>query len=65
MSIKCPKCQADNPDAQRFCGDCGTQLPGTDDISIPIQIHKLKHIHTFGAATQKSKVQGDPSKDGA
>lgn len=27
MSIKCPKCQSDNPDTQRFCGDCGTQLP--------------------------------------
>jgi serine/threonine protein kinase len=26
MSIKCPKCQTINPDAQRFCGDCGTQL---------------------------------------
>ena len=26
MSIKCPKCQAENPDTQRFCGDCGTQL---------------------------------------
>ena len=26
MGIKCPKCQYDNPDTQRFCGDCGTQL---------------------------------------
>lgn len=26
MGIKCPKCQFDNPDTQRFCGDCGTQL---------------------------------------
>ncbi|MFC2141936.1 protein kinase [Acidobacteriota bacterium] len=24
--MKCPKCQADNPDTQSFCGDCGTQL---------------------------------------
>ena len=27
MAIKCPKCQAENPDTQRFCGDCGTELP--------------------------------------
>lgn len=27
MSVKCPKCQSENPDTQRFCGDCGTQLP--------------------------------------
>jgi len=21
--MKCPKCQFDNPDTQRFCGECG------------------------------------------
>ncbi len=26
MGIKCPKCQFDNPDTQKFCGECGTQL---------------------------------------
>jgi len=25
--MKCPKCNADNPEASRFCADCGTQLP--------------------------------------
>ena len=24
--MKCPECQADNPDTQRFCGECGTQI---------------------------------------
>jgi serine/threonine protein kinase/Tfp pilus assembly protein PilF len=37
MSVKCPKCQIDNPDTQRFCGDCGTQLPVSEDIPIPTQ----------------------------
>ena len=32
MSIKCPKCQTDNPDTQSFCGDCGTQLGPSKDI---------------------------------
>jgi len=27
VTIKCPKCQADNPDTKQFCGDCGTPLP--------------------------------------
>jgi serine/threonine-protein kinase len=27
--MKCPKCQTENPDTQRFCGDCGTQLPAS------------------------------------
>ena len=24
--MKCPHCQVDNPDNQRFCGNCGTKL---------------------------------------
>ncbi len=24
--MKCPKCEASNPDTQRFCGECGTAL---------------------------------------
>ena len=35
MSIKCPKCQTENPDTQRFCGDCGTQLPISKEIPVP------------------------------
>jgi len=26
MAIKCPKCQFENPDTQKFCGECSTQL---------------------------------------
>jgi len=33
MAIKCPKCHFDNPETQKFCGDCGTQLPSLKDIS--------------------------------
>jgi len=29
--MKCPKCQANNPDTQSFCGDCGTQLMPSED----------------------------------
>lgn len=24
--MKCPKCGAENPDGQKFCGDCGRSL---------------------------------------
>jgi serine/threonine protein kinase/Tfp pilus assembly protein PilF len=24
--VKCPKCNLDNPETQRFCGDCGTKI---------------------------------------
>jgi serine/threonine protein kinase/tetratricopeptide (TPR) repeat protein len=26
MTIECPKCQTDNPDTVKFCGECGTPL---------------------------------------
>ncbi len=37
MSVKCPKCNAQNPDTQSFCGDCGAQLwsvRGTDPADV-------------------------------
>jgi TolB-like protein/Tfp pilus assembly protein PilF/tRNA A-37 threonylcarbamoyl transferase component Bud32 len=34
VSIKCPKCQAENPDTKQYCGDCGTQLSPFEDIKI-------------------------------
>jgi serine/threonine protein kinase/tetratricopeptide (TPR) repeat protein len=34
VAIKCPKCNADNPDTQSFCGDCGTQLGPPKDIGV-------------------------------
>ena len=45
MAITCPKCHFDNPETQRFCGDCGTQLPPsktthpevTETIQTPIK----------------------------
>jgi serine/threonine protein kinase len=34
MGIKCPKCQTENPETQKFCGECGTQLPSLNDIDV-------------------------------
>jgi serine/threonine protein kinase len=33
MAIKCPKCQTDNPDTQKFCGECAAPLQSSKDIS--------------------------------
>lgn len=50
MSVKCPKCQTENPDTQRFCGGCGTQLPVSDEIPIPTQtIEAPKEALTTGS----------------
>jgi len=37
MSVKCPKCDSENPDTQSFCGDCGTQLDLSKDIPAQTQ----------------------------
>lgn len=31
MAIKCPKCQTKNPDTDKFCGECGTDLSSSLD----------------------------------
>jgi serine/threonine protein kinase len=33
MAIKCPKCQTDNSDTQKFCGECAAPLQPSKDIS--------------------------------
>ncbi len=34
MSLKCPKCNTNNPNTLKFCGECGTQLPSLEDIAV-------------------------------
>ncbi|MFC2141943.1 protein kinase [Acidobacteriota bacterium] len=29
--MKCPKCQTENPDTQKFCGECGTNIPSAGE----------------------------------
>jgi serine/threonine-protein kinase len=31
MTNKCPKCHTENPDTVKFCGECGTPLPGIEE----------------------------------
>jgi serine/threonine protein kinase len=40
VAIKCPKCNADNPDTKQFCGDCGTPLKPSKDASVTKTIQK-------------------------
>jgi serine/threonine-protein kinase len=53
MSVKCPKCQYENPDTQRFCDDCGTQLTPSDEVTpsitktIETPIRRLEIGSTF------------------
>jgi serine/threonine protein kinase len=33
VATRCPKCQAENPDTPKFCGDCGTRLSSHEGAS--------------------------------
>jgi serine/threonine-protein kinase len=49
MSVKCPKCHIDNPDTQRFCGDCGTQLSSPEKIAVTETIEAPREELTTGS----------------
>jgi len=34
VAIRCPKCQTNNPDSVKFCGECGTQLGKAKNTSV-------------------------------
>lgn len=42
MAVQCPKCQFDNPEDTRFCGNCATPLKSDKDIPAP----HTKTLHT-------------------
>ncbi len=29
--MKCPKCESDNPDSVKFCGECGTNITSAEE----------------------------------
>jgi hypothetical protein len=33
MGVKCPKCQTENLDTQKFCGECTTLLKSSENIT--------------------------------
>jgi serine/threonine protein kinase/Flp pilus assembly protein TadD len=49
MAIKCPKCQIENPDTQKFCGECATPLAPSKEIEVTETIEAPKQELTTGA----------------
>jgi serine/threonine protein kinase/predicted transcriptional regulator YheO len=49
MAIKCPKCQTDNPDTQKFCGECATPLPSQKEIPVTETLETPKEELTTGS----------------
>jgi serine/threonine-protein kinase len=44
VASQCPKCQTDNPDILKYCGECGTQIITSDDVSPSVT--KTLETHT-------------------
>ncbi|MGD2246118.1 MAG: protein kinase [Candidatus Aminicenantes bacterium] len=49
MAIKCPKCDTDNPETVKFCGECGTQLPSSEDIQVTETMETPREELTTGS----------------
>ena len=56
--MKCPKCHSDNPDASRFCSDCGTQFPLSQTQTILKPSDELAIGSTFAGKYQIIEVLG-------
>jgi serine/threonine protein kinase/tetratricopeptide (TPR) repeat protein len=48
MGIKCPKCNNDNPDTLKFCGECGTQIIPSKEIHLTETLETPKEELTTG-----------------
>jgi serine/threonine-protein kinase len=57
MGIKCPKCQTDNPDTQKFCGECATPLPSSKEIPVTETLETAKEELTTGLALKLIKPE--------
>jgi serine/threonine protein kinase/tetratricopeptide (TPR) repeat protein len=49
MAIKCPKCHTDNPDTQKFCGECATPLGLPGDMGVTETMETPKEELTTGS----------------
>jgi serine/threonine protein kinase/Tfp pilus assembly protein PilF len=49
MGVKCPKCNTDNPDTQKFCGECATPLPPSKEIPVTETLETPKEELTTGS----------------
>jgi serine/threonine protein kinase/tetratricopeptide (TPR) repeat protein len=49
VAKKCPKCNAENPDNLKFCGECGTQLASHEDVEVTETMEAPKEELTTGS----------------
>lgn len=56
--MKCPKCHSDNPDTQRFCGECGTQIIPSEEIPVsPTKTMEIPKVELTTGSTFANRYQ--------
>jgi serine/threonine protein kinase len=58
MAVRCAKCKAENPDTQKFCGECGTKLETSKDVSVTQTLESPKLSKMAKAPLSSEKVAG-------
>jgi len=56
MSVKCPKCQHENPETATFCADCGTRLDSFGDASISMTRTMVSHAMEGSTVAGKYRI---------
>jgi serine/threonine protein kinase/Tfp pilus assembly protein PilF len=49
MANKCPKCNTNNPDTVKYCGECGTELPSLEDAQVTKTLETPREELTTGS----------------
>lgn len=44
MGVKCPKCNTDNPETQKFCSECATPLQPSKKIPVTKSLETLTEV---------------------
>jgi len=67
LAVKCPKCQAENPETVKFCGECGTQFPSSKtshpDVTETLQT-PIKELTTGSTFAHRYQIIEELGKGG-
>ena len=70
--MKCPECKNENPDRQKFCGECGhnltlSSIQSSPALSFDEKLDKIQRYLPEGLTekilSQKDKIEGERDDD--
>lgn len=64
MTIKCPKCQHENPDKATFCADCGTRLQPPEEAEFTKTVETREELTTGATFADRYQIIEELGKGG-